>query len=268
MTSSICAFIRAKLTFSLDSELFHSITNVLVGPEKQRFLVPKDMLCRTSNFFQASLDGGFKESSSNTCYLPEVSPKTFALLIKWLYSRTFEHLDAWPNLSPHVTPEEENDNDSDDESAPEKDCQDSDMDLCRLYVLADILEMPILQNAIVDQLQYYFKTENTYPHCRMVTHIYSNTTKAALIRKYFVAYHVWLLDDCWALKSNYYKLYPKGFLAAVGRETRRRYAEHPSSPFYTNLCGFHVHTEGESCETKKYNKAKNESVEGTSDLQG
>ncbi|MCJ1461297.1 hypothetical protein MMC28_011679 [Mycoblastus sanguinarius] len=51
--------VGAKKKYDLDS--FSTIARIIVGPEKQLFQIHKDLLCNVSTYFNAALNGQFKE---------------------------------------------------------------------------------------------------------------------------------------------------------------------------------------------------------------
>jgi hypothetical protein len=56
-----------------------------VGPEEYRFDVHKALLCESSNFFQAALNGNFKEREGKV-RLPDQETRTFKFFVHWLYT--------------------------------------------------------------------------------------------------------------------------------------------------------------------------------------
>lgn len=67
------------------SFLYDSLVTVLVGPEKHRFDVHRALVCASSDFFQAALNGGFKEQGGEI-NLPDQETKTFKFFVHWLYT--------------------------------------------------------------------------------------------------------------------------------------------------------------------------------------
>ena len=65
--------------------LYDSIVSVLVGPNAEHFNVHKGILCESSDFFKAALNGNFKENNG-TVKLPEQKVEIFKYFIHWLYA--------------------------------------------------------------------------------------------------------------------------------------------------------------------------------------
>lgn len=61
------------------------IVTLRIGTEKTEFRVTEDILCQLP-FFQAALQGGFKEASEKLITMPEDEPETVSALIEFLYT--------------------------------------------------------------------------------------------------------------------------------------------------------------------------------------
>lgn len=57
---------------------------VLVGPKKDKFTVQKAFLVKSSDFFRACFDGGWKESETKTIELPDTDSDIFSIYVQWL----------------------------------------------------------------------------------------------------------------------------------------------------------------------------------------
>ncbi|KAG0647368.1 hypothetical protein D0Z07_6984 [Hyphodiscus hymeniophilus] len=77
------AFAAGKVTFAEDLGL--EIVDILVGPEKKRYVVHKRLLTAQSDYFSKALTGNFMEAEENSIQLKEEDPATVSLLIAWLY---------------------------------------------------------------------------------------------------------------------------------------------------------------------------------------
>lgn len=64
------------------------IVSITVGqPETlQVFTVHKDLICRSSEFFQKAFNGGFSEAREGRMTLPDECPMVFEAFYEWLYS--------------------------------------------------------------------------------------------------------------------------------------------------------------------------------------
>ena len=59
---------------------------IVVGSGKQYF-IHRQLLCRTSEYFDRLFNGGFEESADGTMHKPDFDPRTFDIFVHWLYSR-------------------------------------------------------------------------------------------------------------------------------------------------------------------------------------
>ena len=62
---------------------------LLVGAERMRFTIHKNLICGVVLFFQKAFHGGFHESITGEMSLPEEDPSAFKLFIFWLYKGKF-----------------------------------------------------------------------------------------------------------------------------------------------------------------------------------
>ena len=65
-------------------------TNFYVGPENNQYTIPKRLIYRYSEYARVCLEGKFPEAAANAIWLPDVDPKVFQLLWRWLHSDTID----------------------------------------------------------------------------------------------------------------------------------------------------------------------------------
>lgn len=58
---------------------------VLVGPDKYKFIVHKNLICASSTFFGCAFEGNFAEGATQQIELPEEKPCLFKFFCDWLY---------------------------------------------------------------------------------------------------------------------------------------------------------------------------------------
>lgn len=61
------------------------LVKLYVGPKRKEFGVHKSLLCKSSHFFDAALNGPYIEGQEGKMYLPEDDPGAFSLYVEWLY---------------------------------------------------------------------------------------------------------------------------------------------------------------------------------------
>ena len=69
-----------------DRDDLDSIIQVIVGSAKVSFAIHKSLLCHASSYFNAALNGGFREAFESTVALPEDDSSVFKRFQLWLYS--------------------------------------------------------------------------------------------------------------------------------------------------------------------------------------
>ena len=62
---------------------------LIVGKEKARFIVHKDLLCSTASFFDRTFNSSFKEAEQQRVELPEDPPSAVHCFVLWVYFRSY-----------------------------------------------------------------------------------------------------------------------------------------------------------------------------------
>lgn len=139
-----------------------------IGPKKTKFVVHKDYACHYSPVLKAALNSQFIEGQTQTYTLEDVEMSTGKLLIHWFYHQSFSVLnhDDW-ELSG-----------TDEES----------LALIQLWVLADKLLIPRLQNDILREIKRFQEDEAIIPITGL-GYAYKHSSKDSVLRKF-------LLDLC------------------------------------------------------------------------
>ncbi|THV51290.1 hypothetical protein BGAL_0116g00220 [Botrytis galanthina] len=74
-------------------DLGDELVHIFVGPERKKFSVHKNLICRSGDFFKAAFqDNGFKEGAENKMDLPEDKPFIFQAFVTWMYTARVESL--------------------------------------------------------------------------------------------------------------------------------------------------------------------------------
>ncbi|KAF3007879.1 hypothetical protein E8E13_010949 [Curvularia kusanoi] len=136
---------------------------VLVGEERKRFIVHKDLLTYHSEFFRSALSGNFKEAAEQTVPLPEDDPDTFEFFVHWLYHKDLPMKDnASTDLLQDWTSEDNGGN-------LEK------RNLIELHVFADRYRVEKLKVRTLEALfRYVQKNDVTLPSNRLICYAYEN----------------------------------------------------------------------------------------------
>ena len=99
--------------------------------------------------------------------LPEVDVEEFELFVTWLSNQSF-----WSTSD-------------DDDSWPSFDC------LVKLYVFADMVQVPSLMNQTLDTLRHTSDLKRTLPHRSTLSFAWENTTAQSPLRRLIVDWVVW-----------------------------------------------------------------------------
>lgn len=128
------------------------------GPDEQRFTVFQNVICSKSLFFDRALNGKFEESKTKEVVLRDVDIETLKAMIHWAYHQELPG-----------------------QHSRYEDVEGNMAHLARLWLLADQLLMPALQEKILERIFdsldcYSFKPET-------VIEIFQNTASGSLLRK-------------------------------------------------------------------------------------
>lgn len=121
------------------------------------------MLCDSSDYFTKALDGTFSESSTRELRLPGCDKETFQLFLFYLSQKSL------PNISPNT------DNDDD---------FDAGVVYARVWVFADYLVIPKLQDAALCQVMRILQKENSIS---LTEYAYDNSVEGSPLRRVVVA---------------------------------------------------------------------------------
>lgn len=152
--------IGAKVDYS---DAYGSVVSIIVGDEKSKrtFLVHEGLLKHHSGYFSAALKEDWRKDPSKPVELPEDDPDVFQNAFRWLYTGKIYHglsSDGKIPLPPRT--------------------------ICKLYIFADMREMPGLRNATIDVLFQVYCQEWAYP-VHDVPFVYENTCQGSALRRLF-----------------------------------------------------------------------------------
>lgn len=140
-----------------------ALITLLIGKDNKKFVVHKTFACYYSPVFDAAFNGAFDNSKTQTYDLGEVEENTVALLVAWIYSQKI------------VTPE----------AAVNETFKAFQFNLVRLWVLADQLMIPQLQDVSIALLEESRASVERIP-TTMLQYAYQNTTPQCKLREWFL----------------------------------------------------------------------------------
>lgn len=167
------------------------------GLIKKRFKVHKDFACMHSRVLDRAFNGRFVEARTQTCTLDDVDPATFRLFPQYLYSQKVIFDCHNPDPRDDQSP-------ADDDYHPET-CKEEDINLIKLWILPEKMQVPQLQNQIIDQLDTVRHVcWGVGPDCW--SYVYDNTSSDSPLRLYLADAISWSRDLEDDLDSMLYEL--------------------------------------------------------------
>lgn len=67
------------------------MVTVLVGPEKEKFIVHQEFLTYHPPYFAAALEGNFDKASTKIVELYHTTAGAFGLFVRWIYTKDISH---------------------------------------------------------------------------------------------------------------------------------------------------------------------------------
>lgn len=154
---------------------------------EQTFYVHKNVLCKSSRFFQAATKPRWTKSNAKPINLSDEDPKLFTSYVQWLYSQKIaieiENLSTQEGVLK-------------DTNADKCDVVSSDR-LIQSYVLGEKLMDTTYQNVIIKSILYCVHAMNFYPNDTEMHIAYKGTLKSSPLRKLLIDYWVWGASESW-----------------------------------------------------------------------
>lgn len=114
--------------------------------------------------------GHFKESLDQSAHFPSDSPETFALFIEWLYTKRCDSISSGQV--------------EDDGRNGGGVTKVDNMDIMKLYVLGQMMFLPLLQDCALSLPMDHYQMRFEYPSLRMITYVYENTPEGSGARRF------------------------------------------------------------------------------------
>jgi hypothetical protein len=182
------------------------LVTIYAGPERKAFRVHKEVACLYSPVLKAAFNSNFIEGQTQA-YTLEGCDKAFQLIVQWMYRQP---------ITPPATKEEYNLIRAKLRSV--RSTQDFEIlhkivrhscDLVSAWLIADYLQIPRLQNYLVDQTEQ-LRLDTCLSAFLWIGFLYKNVPRSAAIRKLvFEQYVRFLPAEEYEKKSE---LFPKEFL--------------------------------------------------------
>jgi hypothetical protein len=148
------------------------LVTFVVGPAKKEFVIHKSFVCHVSPVLRAAFNSNFVEGQTQRYILEDTTEAAFHLFSEWVYTQNI----YW-------------DGESKDEP--------SSFSLPRVWVLAEKLLVPKLQNRAMDLIEDVQKNRGTFGST--VFWVYENTCCGSPLRRIYI--HQW----AWDFHSSHYR---------------------------------------------------------------
>lgn len=185
---------------------------ILVGPDKQPFIIHRELLCETSSYFAAALQGEFKEAKEQRIEMLEEDVAMFQSFQIWLYSDNILTTNTRENWKI----------------------------LFDLHIFGDARGIPHLQNAAVDALinkEHRLKWIPAY----QFKYVYEDTSEKSPLRRLLVDWTASLSAADWFTEDKF-EWYGKRFLfdMAMAQYEMRKGVKKVITDFRSHCEDYHV----------------------------
>jgi hypothetical protein len=205
------------------------------GPHAGVFTVQKALLCSSSTYFKAALNGTFVEGHTQTIDLDDEDPSIFRTYVAWLYQGSLRSLDIEIELD---------------------DPQDFGQHIAGVIVFADKRDIGDLKNDAISMLLSYLE-QTGLPTLEVINCIYELPKSAEIsgLRQLLARNEVHFGDR---LEENIDRWHPE-YLATIIKAYKELGSNKSPDPCFldrTNLCKLmHKHTtEQPSCTSLAFNQ--------------
>lgn len=158
-----------------------AVVTFLIGKESdppKTFLVHKEYACYASPVFDAAFNSNFIEGQTQTYKLDDTTPRAFRLLTQWIYLQKL----TISQLQGGVENWKQEEFSKDERRAIVQEF----MALVELWVLADKLRIPHLQNLVIDTIHAIEEKTLFAPSPLSLQYIYDNTAPGSQLRRFAV----------------------------------------------------------------------------------
>ena len=199
------------------------LVDLYVGPQKQHFRVHKKILGHRVPHFKAV---------KSQVFIPKHIPPVFDMLIRWIYNNSLPILTRGAQLNDNMF-----------------------WNAGHLYILAEKIGLPQLQDITMDTLLSFFKANRVLPCPNFMVYIYSQTEKTSPIRKLMVRSLHWVVFSSgnpseWPVAKLSKAQNECGDLSADFTQLLRGRVK-PQNPWTLPNCEFHSHGKDKPCMSSR-----------------
>ncbi|KAE8446893.1 hypothetical protein EG329_011524 [Mollisiaceae sp. DMI_Dod_QoI] len=164
-------------------------------PDAKPFTIHKDFACHYSPVFNAAFNSKFLEGQTQEYRLEcdGINENVVRLLVHWIYTQRLELLQIQTENAVESTEKAEADMEF---FITKNEC------LVKLWVLADKLLMPALQNAIIGALEASRREKSTTVSAKLIGYVCENTGRDSPLRRYMVAQYAGHVHSEWLIAHD------------------------------------------------------------------
>lgn len=165
------------------------MATILVGPDKQKFVIHRTLLCSKSQYFTKALTGSFEESQTGIVILEDISPVLFQILVTWLHNGKIIYTasDERSNIKQDFASLECSMGESERWKFNHEDPSTWPTHvLVELFIFADRLDIKGLGIDVIDALKGSVDSSTYSLHTPAYDYINSNTTATSPLRRFVV----------------------------------------------------------------------------------
>ncbi|KAL8998054.1 MAG: hypothetical protein Q9169_002822 [Polycauliona sp. 2 TL-2023] len=200
------------------------IVTVEVGSSKVPFVFHKGLICSRSRFFEAAINGSFREATTQSVHLKDDDPDVFDMVHKWFYTNRITIA-----------------SDGKDEMA-------KGSRLLNAYILADKLDIPFLCDTVINILSKSYMSYQIVS-ARMVLEIYGRMGPNDRLRKWIFAVilvnHLHTINEITVRAREASSHCPELLLDLLSAMKEKCGPSPPKTSI--TLCDFHRHKKDEPC---------------------
>ncbi|KAF2431139.1 hypothetical protein EJ08DRAFT_199899 [Tothia fuscella] len=206
--------------------LGREVVEIWIVDDEKPFIVHRQLIASSSEFFNKALNGEFKEKEGVVRLAVVDNSANFDIYVRWLYSCQLYSQFPGDASTNEVTAKEAN------EEWPR---------LAALYIIGDVLLDQKFRNVVIDAILERVKVEDRFP-TGLVDTVYSSTPAKSKLRKLLVDIWVCASEVDW-FESGYddLTLGPAEFWVEVAAELVKRRKDCIVLPWFTDRCQYHEH---------------------------
>ncbi|KAL2072758.1 hypothetical protein VTL71DRAFT_12101 [Oculimacula yallundae] len=152
------------------------LVTLFPGEHPDKFVVHKEFACHYSPVLERAFNGDFIEGQKQEYRFQDIGGEAVRLLVHWFYTQDLDTI-MLDRLCTSKQQEEGN--------AYPVSQRNQDRALAQLWVLADKLLIPRLQNAVIDEI-VRIKQHTNFATTKEIKYVFDNTAPSSCLRRLYV----------------------------------------------------------------------------------